>query len=121
MIEIDEQGRQIGEADIISFENTLGMRLPNDYRQFLLLNNGGIPSPDVVDVTGAPGSPTDVQVFFGIGTDVESSDLLWNLKLIKDRFPDRSILPIACDSRGEFVLPSGGKWLHARCDVLGLR
>jgi hypothetical protein len=111
MIKIDEQGRQISETDVASLEAEFGEKLPNSYRQFLLANNGGVPSPDVVDVTGAPGSPTDVQVFFGIGRDIESSDLFWNLRVIEERFPGRRILPIACDSGGNlFCLqaPEGG-------------
>ena len=100
MIEISEKGRQIGEAEVTSLEDEFGSKLPESYRRFLFLQNGGIPSPDVVDVTDAPGSPTDVQVFFGIGRDFESSDLFWNLRLFADRYPGREMLPIACDSGG---------------------
>lgn len=108
MIKIDEQGRKIGEADIVFLEDKFGMRLPDEYRQFLLTNNGGIPSPDTVDVVGAPGSPTDVQVFFGVDRGVESSDLLWNLRMIGDRFPDHRVFPIACDSGGSLFCFQAG-------------
>ena len=100
MIEINEQGQPISEVDIALLEDEFGTRLPDAYRRFLLLNNGGTPSPDVVDVAAISGSPTDVQVFFGIGRHIESSDLFWNLRLIEDRYPGRHILPIACDSGG---------------------
>ena len=120
MIEINEPGPKISEADIALLEDESRARLPDTYRQFLLLNNGGIPSPDIVDVTDAPGSPTDVQVFFGIGRHIESSDLFWNLRLIEERYPDRHILPIACDSMGNLfcLRTSNSGWFNvAYCDL----
>jgi hypothetical protein len=69
-------------------------------QDFLLEFNGGTPTPDTVDVPDAPGTPTDVQVFFGIGRSVESSNLSWNLSQIAERCPGRRVLPIACDSGG---------------------
>ena len=59
-----------------------------------------MPIPDTVDVSGAPGTPTDVQVFFGIARPVESSDLSWNLSLLSERCVDFPALPIACNSGG---------------------
>lgn len=97
---IEDAGTKIELEDIDAIERALDARLTHDYRDFLLQFNGGIPTPDTVDVPGAPGSPTDVQVFFGIGRSVESSDLLWNLSLVTDRCPERHLLPIACDSGG---------------------
>jgi cell wall assembly regulator SMI1 len=86
--------------DIANLEANLRISLPESYRSFLLLHNGGIPTPDVVDVPGLPGSPTDVQVFFGIGRPVESSDLAWNAALAQERFDGGRVLPFACDSGG---------------------
>ena len=100
MIEINDQGRQVNEAEVALLEQDFGKKIPENYRKFLLLKNGGLPSPDTVDVAGLPGSPTDVQVFFGIGRRVHSSDISWNLRLVHDRFPELKILPIACDSGG---------------------
>lgn len=100
MIEISGKGPSIDQEAIASLENTLGVALPDAYRRFLLSNNGGTPSPDIIDVNGLPGSPTDVQVFFGIGRTVESSDLFWNLQLLGDLRQGDLILPIARDSGG---------------------
>ena len=97
---IIEPGPNVDDAQIDAIENEWGARLPSDYREFLARYNGGIPKPDTVDVPGAPGTPTDVQVFFGLGRAEETSNLHWNLSLVRKRFPGRRILPIACDSGG---------------------
>lgn len=82
-----------------ALEEQLGAHLPETYRRFLREHNGGQPTPDVVDVDGLPGSPTDIQVFFGIGCTVESSEIEWNRRTFSGRIPSR-MLPIACDSGG---------------------
>lgn len=97
---IDSTGPKIDLKDIINIEARLGATLPDSYRNFLLHHNGGTPTPDTVDISGLPNTPTDVQVFFGIGRAVESSNLSWNLDLIKERHAITSALPIACDSGG---------------------
>lgn len=97
---IENPGPKITASDIASIEAKLGAVLPVSYRQFLLHSNGGAPTPDTIDVPGADGSPTDVQVFFGIGRSVESSDLAWNLVLAGERCAGLHVLPIACDSGG---------------------
>jgi hypothetical protein len=108
MVRIEESGRPLSENQIAGLEKKMTARLPETYRRFLVRNNGGLPTPDTVDVPGAPGSPTDVQVFFGIGRDVETSDLEWNLKTFEGRIAER-LLPIACDSGGNlFCLALSG-------------
>lgn len=99
-MKIENAGPRIGLAQIIAFEAALGAVLAQDYRDFLLEFNGGAPTPDIVDVPGASGSPTDLQVFFGINRATESSDLVWNLSLVADRIPQHRLVPIACDSGG---------------------
>lgn len=97
---IENNGPKIHARDIEALEAELAAALPNSYREFLLLYNGGTPTPDTVDVPEAPGTPTDVQVFFGIDRPVESSGLSWNLSLVGERLPGFDVLPIACDSGG---------------------
>lgn len=97
---IEDEGPQIGPEDITAIESELDAKLSAEYRDFLLRHNGGVPTPDAVEVPAAPRMPTDVQVLFGIRRSIEASNLLWNLSLIVDRCPDRHILPIACDSGG---------------------
>lgn len=97
---IDRRGPQVGPEEIAAVEAALNARLPSAYLNFLTVYNGGTPTPDTVDVPGAPNTPTDVQVFFGIRRPVKSSDLSWNLSLVKERCPGLNALPIACDSGG---------------------
>ena len=97
---IENSGPIIGPKDIEALELELGAKLAADYLDFLSRYNGGTPTPDTVDVPNAPGTPTDVQVFFGIGRTVESSNLSWNLSLVAERCPRSHVLPIACDSGG---------------------
>lgn len=99
-MQIDSIGPTITIQDIASIEAEFDASLPDSYRQFLLRYNGGVPTPDTIDVPGAAGSPTDVQVFFGIGRSSDSSDLAWNLALIGERCVGLHVLPIACDSGG---------------------
>jgi len=97
---VENCGPKIEFGDIAALEMELSAGLPESYREFLLRYNGGTPTPDTVDVPGAPGTPTDVQVLFGIGRLVESSDLKWNLSLVAGRCVGFHVLPIACDSGG---------------------
>jgi cell wall assembly regulator SMI1 len=109
MVDISGTGPTLTEDEVKNFESGLGVALPADYRAFLLAHNGGTPTPDTIDVPPLLESPTDVQVLFGIGRKVMSSDLSWNLQAFADRWPKRSALPIACDSGGNlFCLELSG-------------
>jgi hypothetical protein len=55
LISMESHGPPITEADVFRFEEKLGCRLPDDYREFLLAFNGGQTSLK--------------QVVFSIGTD----------------------------------------------------
>lgn len=117
---IENVGPKIATQDIASIEAELGAALPDSYRRFLLHYNGGAPTPDTIDVPGAVGSPTDVQVFFGVGRSVESSDLAWNLALVGERCAGLHILPIACDSGGNLFCLQFERGAAARiiyCDL----
>jgi hypothetical protein len=105
VVEIGEPGEAISESEIGDVERKWHVRFPDTYRHFLLKYNGGIPSPDTVDVPGAPGSPTDVQVFFGVRREVPSSTLAWNREMFVDRIPG-NFFPIACDSGGNLFCVS---------------
>lgn len=117
---VEEAGPKIGLEDIDAIERLLDARLACDYQDFLLRFNGGIPTPDTVDVPGLMESPTDVQVFFGIGRSVESSNLSWNLSLVAARCSGRHLLPIACDSGGNLFclkIVRGGTAEVVYCDL----
>jgi SMI1-KNR4 cell-wall len=100
MVAIDNCGPTLREESIKELEVELGASLDLHYREFLKGHNGGTPTPNTVDVQGLPGSPTDVQVFFGIDESAGTNDLSWNLAFARERFPRTPLLPIACDSAG---------------------
>lgn len=93
------RGPAVSEEALRQLERSLPGVLPTDYREFLAANNGGTPRPNIIDIAGLPGMNSDVQVFFGLNTSVESSDLLWNLR--ERGFRLRSgLCGIASDSSG---------------------
>lgn len=98
-IEIESPGPFLAMSRINEFESQIGEILPKQYRHFLEVHNGGQPWPNCVDISRFPESPTDIQVFFGIGRNAESSDLSWNAKTFDDLVRNK-VLPVACDSGG---------------------
>lgn len=75
--EIENKGPQINSSDTDEIELDIGGKLPKEYRDFLLSNNGGQPWPDVIDITSLSNSPVDVSVILGISREVKSSNLAW--------------------------------------------
>jgi SMI1-KNR4 cell-wall len=100
MKNITESGKALGAEALLELEKRLNVKLPNDYREFLLMANGGRPLLDVIDVDGLPGGSTDVQTIFGVQRAVKTSNILWNVELIEQRGFPRQLLPVACDSGG---------------------
>ncbi len=99
MTTIEEPGPSLTDGDVAALEARLGKRFPAPYRRFLLANNGGVPVPNTADVPRFHQSPTDLQVFYGIGRDIESSCINWNIDTLKERLHPQHV-PIACDSGG---------------------
>jgi hypothetical protein len=98
MFNLENAGPPITEGDLTRLETTIGFPLSDSYRRFLLTRNGGTPGAVVcVDVPAF--GETDVQVFFGIGREVESSSIDWNISTLEERL-DARLVPIACDSGG---------------------
>ena len=123
MIAIANPGPQIEGGRIVEVETAIGGKLPASYRDFLLKHNGGRPRPDTIDIDRLPGSPTDIQIFFGVGRGVETSNLSWNIKFIRERLPEHPLLPIARDSGGNiFCLDILGEFSGGvvYCDLSGV-
>lgn len=101
MVAFENPGPTITEKDLARLEQVVARPLPDTYRRFLLVNNGGIPCQNVVvEIEGLVGTPTDLQVLFGINRLIESSDLFWNIQVMSDRLAGKALLPIGCDSTG---------------------
>jgi hypothetical protein len=83
-------------------------RLPDDYRQFLLKNNGGFPLPECVtfDEAGRK-TAADVFCFLAIGDERPWASMEWNRETYSGRLP-KNTLPIARDSGGNLWLLNVG-------------
>jgi len=101
--QMKECGTPLSMTDIDELERSLGIALPNDYRAFLLKYNGGRPTPNGFPIEGLKGNPMgSIQVFFGIGSPIESCNLDWNYATHNGRVPT-NLFPIACDDGGDLV------------------
>jgi cell wall assembly regulator SMI1 len=95
-----EAARPITKRRLASVERTLGVELPNAYRNFLLTFNGGRPFPaHFVLSRGGASQWTKIHFFFGVDDDTLSCDLLWNYNAYKNRLP-AGVIPIAGDEFG---------------------
>lgn len=90
------------DEDIKSLEYNLGVRLPDDYKSFLLSHNGGVPTPSSFPVLSHPEKNLPIQLFFGIETSIVSVSISWNFETYKERIPDNS-LPIGCSDFGDLI------------------
>ncbi len=93
-VEIEDSYEPISESKLTGFESELGIKLPSDYRNFLLKHNGGRPHPNVFDVL-VEGSilRTGVNRFLGF-SDSESETFSNYFEVYADRIP-KNLFPIA--------------------------
>jgi SMI1/KNR4 family protein SUKH-1 len=95
---------KLTEAALQALEKKHACRLPDDYRTFLLENNGGFPSPNCVTFTEVGHTTaSDVFCFFAIGDKRPWASMEWNYDAFHGRLP-KSTLPIARDSCGNLWL-----------------
>ena len=87
-------------ADIIEFEETNEVSLPEDYKAFLLQHNGGRPENNVLADAG-----TDVQWLFGMVEEPAWASLFHALDAYEGRIPAWYI-PIGTDSGGNLFIMS---------------
>ena len=108
IIELEEVGNKINGLDISKFEDNFKVKLPEDYKNFLLKNNGGYPAellftPDFIEtdpmtkVENRQG--TDVEKFLSLNeVSFEYEDIL-----DEDYIPNEYV-PIARTSFGNLLL-----------------
>lgn len=101
-IEFKSSNPAIDIAGINEFQKKWGFDLPPCYREFLLKHNGGRPVQHIFPITGFTDPLGGIQVFFGLGTPVKTSDLNWQIQNRNVPFPD-GILEIACTDGGDLV------------------
>jgi hypothetical protein len=100
----------VTEQTLDEFERAQRIRLPSDYRTFLLKHNGGDPRPHgTVDfVEYGKENSTIIQYFYGLHGGKDWASLQSNVDVYSGRLV-RKALPIANDSCGNlFLLLVGG-------------
>ena len=103
---LEDVGKKLNQSQIQVFEAKNNVVFPEDYRRFLLNNNGGMPQ-ELVQVTfqfrDKNGKQvlqgSDVHYFYDLNELEEVYENLTNEKLI---YP--IMIPIACDSFGNQIL-----------------
>lgn len=86
------------QDEIKEFEETLGLRLPDDFKAFLLEYNGGRPVNNI-----HPAVNTDIHWMLGLNKDPLWSSLYFNVETYANRLP-KSTIPIAGDSGGNLFV-----------------
>lgn len=106
-MKLTDIGAPVAEKDLQQLEAELGVILPADYQEFLLLNNGGMPEEDVefefIEIDSATGERydqgSDIQYFYNIDELLEAYQNLTDEGLI-----EKDSVPIASDSFGNTIL-----------------
>ena len=84
----------ISEAQLIAFEKELGIKLPADYRAFLLKHNGGMPEPNALDVKIDDFVVQDGVTCFSAITEDRVFSFSYFLDVYEGRIP-KNLFPIA--------------------------
>lgn len=93
----------LDESVIAVLEGFLGLKIPNDYRDFLLEGNGQWQGGKDFDIP-EQGS-TSLNYFFPLVSRNLTDNLPYKMKLYRGRVPEE-MLPIASDSGGSLLLLS---------------
>jgi hypothetical protein len=88
----------ISESDLIECETKLGVSFPEDYKQFLLTYNGGIPYPQRVKIPNTNHTVL-LDFFYGIMKVPDCRDLTYAYRISKDDLPE-GVIPIGHDPGG---------------------
>lgn len=123
-VNISKSKKALTREEWQKLENTLNVKFPNDYRQFMSLHNGGRPKPSDFRITWknqniAQGWKISMVGDFFAVYDGGAVNLLHSAKQYIDRIPN-GMIPIANDPSGNLILlgtsdKNNGKvffWLH---------
>jgi cell wall assembly regulator SMI1 len=96
-------------------EEHLGIKLPADYRKFLMTSNGGRPEPDQIEVSWSEDQSrcnhwrtSLVSRFLSIYDGEKANFLEYNQETFKDRIP-KDTIAIAYDAGGNLILLGVGE------------
>jgi len=114
-------GAQLSEAVLTEFENEYNLKLPEDYKSFLLKNNGGITEDDwafeFIETTGSKATSTVINYFYILFSEetIRNTDLKVTLSsLIKSNSLAPGLLPIAFDVFGNTICIYAGDNGHGK-------
>lgn len=93
----------ITPATLDAVERRIGRPIPPEYREFLLVHNGGYPEPADFEITCHNGRvmPVSVEWFFPVEA-ADSIDLEQVLRRYRGRYPEE-LFPFACDPGGNLI------------------
>lgn len=74
---ICDEGMDLTRNNIEEYERKLDVKLPEDYKEFMLENNGGVPEEDIMfdffDLASEKNNSTDIREFFIFYNEGETS------------------------------------------------
>ncbi len=100
MVKMTDSQEPISEREIVDLESKCRIKLPVDYRDFLLKYNGGRPEPNCFDFKNTDDG-SDVKLFYGFRKNYEYN-LGKQIELRQNRLPI-DLFPIAEDSGGNVI------------------
>lgn len=105
LLTINDCGPTLSEKDLCLLEESLNVELPNDYRNFLLRHNGGLPVENSVRIfeNKLGINSAAIGYFYSVGTKTENIEVCLNI--ISDRIPEK-LIPIADTPNGNYFLIS---------------
>ena len=93
----------ISPSNIDEFERARDIKLPLEYREFLLNTNGGVPNDVVYPIEGFQLNPFGgLQIFFGVDTGISYASLEVVLDMYAGGIP-QGVIPIADNGGGDYV------------------
>jgi len=125
--EMSDVGPLLTEKQIDRVERELDVKLPEEYRSFLLRNNGGKPHRDFFPIQSHKTLQTGRLVsLFGLGRAEKQSNIDWNYKNLIGQLPNYHF-PIGITPEEDMITLSLGKldagriyyWVRAEYNVTG--
>ena len=104
-MELQDSYSEISKNEIDTLCSDLEIQLPKDYVDFLLKHNGGQPTQNHFlkkDSNDEPLFDFNLNVFFGLGENDTSYDILTMFSIYCDRMPEE-LLPIGDDGVGNII------------------
>jgi len=107
---IVNSGAQLDKAALAEFETQYGIKLPEDYKAFMLRNNGGCPEDDMafefVDAASSKSTSAVINYFYILFSEAttRNTDLkvVYN-NLVRSRSLPSNFMPIAYDVFGNTI------------------